>query len=298
MPRMDRFEREDRFDRACEALRAGEHVRALAMLDQLAALDEPDAAVFAVRAHALLLGGNDREALAEAQRAVELAPGSPAAQQVLAWAAWQGGHLGPAQRAFETLVELSEHAPGELASYAEFMACERGPRLGEEAARKALAADKSSATAWAALGIAQYRMHHYRDAESSLRRALALDPNNPRAQWGMVLLLKDRGEHTRADALASFLRQTPGAAAFADAVHDEAAKRLAVERLYERRTAEAPAVVRRGREGDRVLQWAVALVAILGLIGLAWWAGFSVLELGIVALVVGLAAARYLWLTR
>ena len=222
---MDDYQRQQRLDQACEALERGAHARALAILDQLVAVDEDSPAVCHLRAHALLRMGNHAEALAEAERGAQLAPRDVYSHRVLCWAAWQAGRLGVAQAALERAIDLSGGSPAALAEYAEFMACARGPRLGEEAARAAIAADGKSATAWAALGIAQYRMHRPKEAEESLKQALALDSDNPRAQWGMVLLLQDKGEHAQADALASFLEHNAGAEQFVADVHREAQRR-------------------------------------------------------------------------
>ncbi|MGE0607659.1 MAG: tetratricopeptide repeat protein [Pirellulales bacterium] len=231
---MDHVQRQDEFDRACAELREGEFATALARLDQLVAEDGDNAPYRYVRAHAMLLQGNVDDALREAQRGVKLSPNSAAAQQVLAWCAWQSNNLGLAQAALENLVELHARSPESLADYAEFMACERGPKLGEEAARQALAADNKSATAWAALGISQHRQHRPAEAEASLMRALALDSDNPRAQWAMVRLLQEKGEHSQADALASFLKDSPGGEEFAERIHREAVRRRTVAKLFDR----------------------------------------------------------------
>ncbi len=232
---MDHVRRQDEFDQACADLREGEFARALSKLDQLVAEDTEHAPYRYVRAHAMLLQGSTDDALREAQRAVKLSPHSTAAQQVLAWSAWQAGSLGQAQTALERLVELHDRSPESLAEYAEFMACERGPKLAEEAARTALAADNSSATAWAALGISQHRLHRPAEAETSLKRALSLDANNPRAQWAMVQLLQDKGAYSQADALASFLKDNPGGEEFADKIHREAVRRRTVAKLFDRK---------------------------------------------------------------
>lgn len=255
---MDHFQRQDEFDKATAALREGEFARALAALDQLVAVDPDHAPYRCVRAHALLLQGNPDDAIREAQRGITLSPQSAAAHQVLAWSAWQSNNLGLAQSAFSKLIELNDRSPQSLAEYAEFMACERGPKLGEDAAREALAADLGSATAWAALGISQHRMHRHAEAEESLRRALALDSDNPRAQWAMVQLLKDKGEYNQADALASFLKDNPGGEEFAETIHREALRRRAVTRLFER-DGVAEAATARQRRLNRA-GWGLALL--------------------------------------
>jgi Tfp pilus assembly protein PilF len=282
---MEPFDRERMLDEAGEALAAGQHVRALALLDQLVAMDPGDPAARRVRAQALLQSGAGDEALSEARRAVELAPLDDHAQRVLGWAAWQAGRLDLAQAAWETVVRVSDRSPPSLAEYAEFLACARGPRLGERAARKAIRADATSATAWAALGIAQYRMRRRQKAEASLRHALALDADNPRAQWGMILLLRDRGDYARADELAAALRAYPGAEGFAREVHQEAADRALVARLRLQRQ-DAGAAFAVGADGaERLRGWIALGGVLLGVAGLAavWvprygvWIGIALL---------------------
>src|SRR5687767_10486042 len=101
---MDDFERRQLFDQACAGLREGHHARALALLDQLAAECPPMPSVPLLRSHVLLLLDNHEEALAEAQRGVDLAPRSEAAQRALARAAWRSGKLSQAQEALEAAV--------------------------------------------------------------------------------------------------------------------------------------------------------------------------------------------------
>lgn len=267
---MDFVQRQDEFDRACGALREGEYARALALLDQLVAVDPDHAPYRSVRSHALLLQGNPEDALREAQRSIKLSPNSAAAHQVLAWSAWQAGQLSQAQGALAHLIELNDRSPESMAEYAEFMACARGPKLGEEAALAAITANEESATAWAALGIAQYRMHRTAEAEESLRRALRLDSNNPRAQWAMVQLLKDKGEYSQADALASFLRDNPGAEEFVAEVHDEALRRRTVAMLAEREDLPAP-VASPGNRRERIALAAAIVATVAASAALAYF---------------------------
>jgi len=270
---MDDFERRQLFDRACEALRSGQPARSLAMLDQLAAERPPMPSVPLLRSHVLLLLDNHEEALAEAERGVELAPRSDAAQRALARAAWRANRLSQAQQALEEAVRLAERSAESLADYAEFMACERGPRLGEQAAREALAADDRSATAWAALGIAQHRLREQQPAEASLRKALDLDPGHARAQWGLAQLLRERGAFAEADTLAAELAKNRGAEGLAAEIRDEAARRRTVEKLYEKRAEEdADAAELRWHRYRLAAGGAVVAIGALAALGLLWLA--------------------------
>jgi Tfp pilus assembly protein PilF len=287
---MDHIQRQDMLDEACDSLAAGHSAKALAVLDQLAATQDDFAPVHFLRAHALLLQGDQAEALAEAQQGVKLAPANPAAHRVLAWAAWQNDRLAVAQQALETLIQLEHGSPDSLAEYAEFMACERGPKLGEDAARQAIACNERSATAWAALGIAQYRQHQRDAAEASLMRALKIDSENARAQWGMIRLLQDKGQHAKAEALASFLRQAPGGAAFADQVHRAASRQRVVAKLFDR-PGVAEEISRRQDRFEPYLPWMVWALVLAMIVGLAIvFPGFRVpgMMLGVVSLFIAL----------
>ena len=68
----------------------------------------------------------------------------------------------------------------------------------------------ASSIAWAALGLAEYRLHRRREAEADLRRALKLDPNDIYAQSAMVVLLQEQRQDDRAEALADLLAENPG----------------------------------------------------------------------------------------
>ncbi len=219
---------------ALDALDRGDHLRAIAITDQLASEAPGDALVRIVRARALLLAGTPEEALAEARRAVEIDPKSIKAHSLLGVAAWRTGRLTLAQQAFETAIRNSNEQAGPLVDFAWFMAAERGPRLAEDAALEAIAAAGDSSTAWAALGLAQFRLHQRAEAERSLRRALQLDPNDPYAQYAMTLLLQDRREDAKAVALAEILQETPGTQAIVEDVRQAARQRQLARKMVER----------------------------------------------------------------
>ena len=177
---------------ALAALHQGDDVRAVAIADQMTAAAPDHPAVRAIRAQALLGSDSPEDALAEARRAVDLDPKNAFARLLLGLAAWRAERLSLAQRSLEEALELSGRKPAFLAQYAWFMATKRGPRLAEEAAREAVEADEKSSIAWAALGLAEYRLHRRREAEADLRRALKLDPNDIYAQSAMVVLLQEQ----------------------------------------------------------------------------------------------------------
>jgi len=256
---MDRAEIQRLIDEALGALQRGEDIRAVAITDQLAAAVPDDAVVRAIRAQALLGGETAEEALAEARRAVELDPGSDYARRVLGLAAWREQRLTLAQESFERAMELSGRRGDVLAEYAWFMASQRGPRLAEQAARQAVEADETSSTAWAALGLTQYRLHRRKQAEESLRRALALDPNDLYAQSAMAVLLQEKGENAQAQALADLIEGTPGTEQFVAEVREEARRRQ-----FERLLVERNLLVRR-HETNLARRLATWLLVIAGI---------------------------------
>ncbi|MBN2579906.1 MAG: tetratricopeptide repeat protein [Pirellulales bacterium] len=231
---------EEQLAAAQAAVEAEDFVRAAAIADQLA-MDSPEhPQVRTVRAEALLHTGGADEALAEARRAAELSPLDPHAQRILGRAAWRRGRLTQAQDAFSSAIRFSDRAPPALTEYAWFMASQRGPKPAEQAARQAVAAAENSATAWAALGLAQYRLHRLAEAEESLRRALAIDPEDPNAQSVMVLLLQDRGKNAEAEILADHLEAHPGTEDLVESVRHEAKERRLAARLVVRHLDRPP----------------------------------------------------------
>ena len=237
---MDHPRIEKLIEEAREAVASGDFVRAVAITDQLTAVVPDDAAVRALRAEALLKSDAAEDALAEARRAVELDPENHHPHTLLGLAAWRAGRLTLAQQSLERAIELSGRKPGLLADYAWFMASERGPRMAEQAANEAVHANHESSTAWAALGLAQFRLHRRKAAQASLKRALELDANDPYAQSAMVTLLHDRREDASAVALAGLLTDTPGTEDFVETIRDEVKKRQIEKKLIERGAVREP----------------------------------------------------------
>ena len=233
---MDEAEFHSLIDRAFAALRNGDDVRAVAIGDQLVAAAPEDAVARAIRAQALLGTDAAEESLDEARRAVDLAPNDERAHLLLGL----GRLADPAAHAGPAIVSAGDRAlsgrrPAMLSEYAWFMATERGPRLAEQAAQDAVEADAGSSTAWAALGLAQYRLHRRQDAEGSVRRALKLNPNDIYAQSAMVALLQDRHEDAKAGALAELVGEHAGAEELAESVRKAAKQRQIARMLVERK---------------------------------------------------------------
>jgi Tfp pilus assembly protein PilF len=270
-------------DEAFAALGDGDYVRAVGMADQLVAAAPDRAVVRAIRAQALLGADSPEESFREARQAVDLDPDDHYAQHLLAMTAWRTGRLGPAQAAYERAVELSGGRPSLLSDYAWFMATERGPRPAEQVARRAVAADPQSSTAWAALGLSQFRLHQREEAEISLRRALKLDPNDIYAQSAMLALLQDRGEDAQAEALAGMLAEHAGAEHLAVSVREDVKRRRIARMLVERKVDfDAPA----GQPRSYLWLWLTAFGALTAFL-FAFvhpWGPAAVLSLTVIAL--------------
>ncbi len=282
---MDELEIRDLIDEAVAALNAGDYVRAVGLGDQLASIAPDRAVVRAIRARALLGADSPVESFEEARRAVELAPRDHHAHQLLAMAAWRTGRMGLAQESFQQAIVFSERRPAMIGEYAWFMASERGPKLAEQAAREAVEADADSSTAWAALGLAQYRLHRRGDAGESLERALRLNPNDIYAQSAMVALLQDRHQLGKAEALAELLKEHAGAEDLVSAVRREAKLQRVERMLVERKLdpEQAPSEPRTFR-----WLWMMIVVAILAplLYLIDPWLAYAMLALAAVLFVV------------
>lgn len=232
---MDAADIQQLIDEAEAAIERGDVAEAVALADRLVAICPDDAQVRAVRVNALLKADEVEAAFCEARRTVELAPESEQIQFLLGLAAWRSNRMTLAQQSLERAIELSNSKPRLLADYAWFMAYERGPRLGEEAALRAIAAAENSSTAWAALGMAQFRLRRHEEAAESLKRALKLDPNDCYAQLAMARLLQERRQDNQAMALASLLEDTPGTEPLVEEIRQQAKRRQVAMKLVERK---------------------------------------------------------------
>jgi Tfp pilus assembly protein PilF len=224
----------DLIEQALAALRSGKYARAVAIADQLAVDMPEDPLVRSIRAQGLLHSNDPEAALAEAHKAVELDPTNAHTLALLGYAAWRAERPTLAQASFEAAIKYSGGDSFFLTEYAWFLANNRPPKAAETAARNAIEANDASSTAWAALGLAQFRMHRQADAETSLRRALSLNPNDIYAQSAMVALLQEQGKEVEAQALAGLLTDHVGAEDLATSLREESQERKIAAMLVER----------------------------------------------------------------
>ena len=261
---MEESEIHDLIESAFAALGDGDYVRALAIGDQLAA-ELPDRAVVrAIRAQALLGADCARGIVRRGPPRGRSGPGRRARPSA-------SGDVGLAHRAARRWPRsrssgrsrFPARRPALLSEYAWFMATERGPKLAKEAAEAAVEADANSSTAWAALGLAQYRLHRRAEAEASLRRALELNPNDIYAQSAMVTLLQDRRQDSKAEALVGLLEEHAGTEELVAAVRDEA-KRRQIGRMLVERKVDVDAPPREPRSYFWI--WVLAAATLVGLL--------------------------------
>ena len=281
---MDELEIRDLIDEAVAALNAGDYVRAVGLGDQLASIAPDRAVVRAIRARRCSAPTLRPNRSRKPAGPSNLPPTTIMPTNCWRWPPGAPGDWGW-QESFQKAVVLSERRPAMIGEYAWFMATERGPKLAEQAAREAVEADADSSTAWAALGLAQFRLHRRGDAEESLDRALRLNPNDIYAQSAMVALLQDRHQHGKAEALADLLKEHAGAEDLVSAVRREA-KLVRVERmLVERKvdTEQAPSEPRTFR-----WLWLMIVVAIVAplLYLIDPWLSYATLALAAVLYVV------------
>lgn len=257
---MDRSEIERLFAQASDAMADGDFVRAVAIADQLTAELPDDATAWLLRAESLLASGAEDETLEAARRAVELDTEADQAHRILGLAAWRCERLSLAQQSLQRALELSGHDPDLLAEFAWFMASERGPRLAEEAAREAVEANETSSTAWAALGLVEFRMHRREQAEESLRRALALNPGDIYAQSAMAALLQEQGRDAEAEQFAARMADTPGTEQLVESIREEARQRKLERLLIQRRIVRDPTA---GLWPRRLAIWLVIIASLI-----------------------------------
>ena len=242
---------------------------AIALLDQVVADDPRHAAALTLRAQAHLALGDSTGALDDARRAIRVNPLHPASQMTLALAAWKTERYTLAQQSYQRAADLTHRDPEVLAQYAQFMAEVRGPKLAADAARDAIDADDDSVLAWSSLALAQFKMHQLGEADTSLRRAMSIDPDDRYARSLKALLLFHRGQYEQAEALVDQFGDDPLAAEFVAGLREDLKQRALAANLFSRPSVQK--VLFRGPSWwqRRGLPVAKALLAFARL--LLWW---------------------------
>ncbi len=216
-----------------DAINDQQYVRALALIDQHASPSTDIAPRLARLKTQALLGQNQiEEAHDAATLALALDASSITAHTALAQIAWKLGHKQKAQQAFESALRLSDYNPEIHAEYAVFMACERTSSIGEQAVQKACEACPDSSDAVAARGLIYLRQNNIPKAEPLLRRALDLNPQNPRAMAWMVILLEKTKRHIEAAELTKLLEDHPDASEFIQSIRNDQHARYVKQKLF------------------------------------------------------------------
>ncbi|MFP3937558.1 MAG: tetratricopeptide repeat protein [Phycisphaerae bacterium] len=207
--------------KAYKAFLTGNHVLGLALTDQLLAADPANVTFRCWQVYGMLEAGQYDDAIDSAAVGVRAAPEAFPPRLALAQALWAGDRLDAAEAAFEYAVRVSRDHPYVLSEYASFLAIDRRADAAEKIAQKAIRAEPSSPHAWAALGLAQYRLGRPAEAKSSLRRALELDPESDRAQMAMESLLRTVGRRSGSQAVAQIMADLPEAQQLAEKVYEQ-----------------------------------------------------------------------------
>ena len=121
-------------------------------------------------------------------------------------------------------------------------------------------ANETSSTAWAALGLVEFRLHRREQAEESLRRALALNPGDVYAQSAMAALLQDQGKDTEAEQFAARMADTPGTEQLVESIREEARQRKLEQLLIQRDIVSDPTV---GLWPRRLAIWLVLISSLI-----------------------------------
>jgi tetratricopeptide (TPR) repeat protein len=189
---------------------------ALAQFDLAVAADPDYAAAHAARARSLTAIANQYgklgetaalydEAVAAAERAIEIAPDFAEAYSTLGFTLFQGRLDARAARApFERSRELGAGEATVLARYAQYSARTGKARDAAEAIGRALVRDKLNPLIHRAAGSIAYAAREYRESIPPLRKALGMNPRLSQAHAGIAdaLLMLGRHQEARTEYLA------------------------------------------------------------------------------------------------
>lgn len=191
--------------RAQAALDLGRHAEAAGFASQAVA-KEPDNHHGHVMLAWCLLGDDNAEALASAQRAIALSPNSSSGFDVAAIAA---GRVGQKKQAIEFAHRYVEMEPNRARAHrrlAETLAYyakrkEIGNRA-YDAALEAIKLDPDNAANWNAMGTVYWNLHDdKKNARLSYEKALEIDPLNSTAKSHLAGSIEDSGDKASALAL-------------------------------------------------------------------------------------------------
>jgi type IV pilus assembly protein PilF len=200
-------------------------VAALALLAGCAASmsrpAEPDSAQRRAQARLALASayfehGQAETALEEVDRALAADPSSAAAHDLRGLAQASLGQVAAAQASFERALQLDPRNADAMHNFGWFQCQQRRWDESQRWLERALAQPgyRGGARSWLALGVCQARAQRWEAAESSLVRAMELEPANAAATLNLAEVLLRRGDAERARAQ---LQRVGAAPAQADA---------------------------------------------------------------------------------
>jgi tetratricopeptide (TPR) repeat protein len=224
--------------RAALLLDRGRVEEAGAALDRALARDPDNGTAVALLSVIDTAQNRPAEALANAERAVGLAPGAAAPLVALSYARQAAFDIAGAH---EALVEATRAEPGNALAWARLAELElmRGRRdLAREAAERAATLDPGLARTQSVLGFANLAEIRLWPARRAFRRAIELDSSDPLARFGLGLVEIRRGDlelgrrqielAVGLDPSNALLRSYLGKAYFEEKRDDLAAEQLAL----------------------------------------------------------------------
>ncbi len=124
-------------------------------------------------------------------------------------------------------------------------------------------------SAWAILGLAQFSLHRFNDADLSLRQALSADPNNPFALATMAVLLHQRRQDNKAIALTRLIEDVPGTSELVDEIRQASRQRQIARQVVERNAYLEP----QRTPGFSIWVWLLVLLVMAGVAAILFQPG-------------------------
>lgn len=181
---------------------AGNHEEAARLYDDAAAADPGSTEIWLAAARARISLQQWDEAVTRARRAVDLAPSSARAADMLGRALVAAGRSDEAAAVYD---ELGERAPESGTPHAGrgLLAAERGDAEGAEAhLARAVEKEPDRADWWAALGEARLALRRLAPAAQALNRAAELDPERRDEDGKILVMAIEAGDRDTARAVA------------------------------------------------------------------------------------------------
>lgn len=169
---------------------------------------------------------------------------------------FQQDRLAEAEADFRACLEIIPDRPSTLTNLAAVLLRRGKAEEAAELSRRVVAQDAAAVQGWLYLGLAEKQLHRTAQAEESLRRALALAPDQLEAGGALGGVLHARGRH--AEALAVYERMLAIAPDHAGLWCDKAGALLALRRFGEARAA-----------AEKALQYAPDIAGAWGNLGSA-----------------------------